>query len=96
MANFTRKDQNQDQQTQGKKGFASMPKEQVQEIARKGGEARAEQLGHEGYVELGHKGGEARAAQAGHEGMAEMGRKGGQHSHGRTQEDDENKSKKSR
>lgn len=29
----------------------------VEEIARKGGEARAEQLRYESYVELGHKGG---------------------------------------
>ena len=60
------------------RGFASMPREKVIEIAKKGGQARAEQLGHEGYVELGHKGGEARAGQLGHEGYVQMGRKGGQ------------------
>lgn len=46
-----------------KRGFASMPSEKVSEIAQKGGEARAEQLGHEGYVELGRKGGEAHSGQ---------------------------------
>ena len=60
-----------------KRGFASMPHEKVQEIARKGGEASSEKAGHEGMAERGHKGGEARAQHAGHEGMAEMGRKGG-------------------
>ncbi|MBL0942528.1 MAG: hypothetical protein IBJ00_07395 [Alphaproteobacteria bacterium] len=77
-------DQNKDTNDKGQtdnRGFASMPKEQVQEIGRKGGEARADQLGHEGYVEMGKKGGEARASQAGPEGMAEMGRKGGERSH---------------
>ena len=40
------------------KGFASMDEEKVKEIAHKGGEARKQQLGHDGYVELGHMGGE--------------------------------------
>ncbi|NBT85792.1 MAG: hypothetical protein EBT45_04760 [Alphaproteobacteria bacterium] len=57
------------------RGFASMSRDKVVAIARKGGLARAEQLGHGGYVELGHKGGEARSGQLGHHGYVEMGRK---------------------
>ena len=64
-----------------KKGFASMDKDKVQEIASKGGHARADELGHEGLSELGRKGGEARKQELGPEGYAEMGRKGG-HSSG--------------
>lgn len=51
-----------------KRGFASMPHEKVKLIARKGGKACAEQLGHEGYVELGRRGGQARVEQLGHKG----------------------------
>jgi len=40
-----------------KKGFGSMPQEKVEEIAHKGGKARAEQAGHEGMAETGRKGG---------------------------------------
>lgn len=64
-----------------KRGFASMDRKRVQEIARKGGEARKQQLGPKGYAEMGHKGGERRALQLGHEGYAAMGRKGGKNSH---------------
>jgi general stress protein YciG len=60
------------------RGFASMPHEQVEEIAHKGGEASAQKAGHEGMAERGRKGGEASAQKAGHEGMAERGRKGGE------------------
>ena len=42
-----------------KRGFASMPKERVQQIAQMGGKARKQELGHQGYVELGRKGGMA-------------------------------------
>lgn len=42
-----------------KKGFASMPKEKVKEIAHEGGKARAEQAGHEGMADMGRKGGAA-------------------------------------
>ncbi len=59
------------------KGFGSMDKERIQSIAKKGGEARKQQLGHEGYVEMGYKGGEARKQQLGHKGYSEMGQKGG-------------------
>ena len=61
-----------------KKGFASMTQARVEEIAKKGGQARAEQLGHAGFVELGRKGGVARAEQLGHAGFVELGRKGGE------------------
>jgi general stress protein YciG len=43
------------------KGFSSMDKEKVKEIAKKGGQTRAdEQLGHEGYSEMGSKGGSSK------------------------------------
>jgi general stress protein YciG len=50
-----------DEQESGtsKRGFASMPREKVQEIASKGGHASAEKAGHEGMAERGRKGGRA-------------------------------------
>jgi hypothetical protein len=60
------------------RGFASMSRDQVIAIAKKGGQARAEQLGHDGYVQLGQKGGHIRAEQLGHDGYVKMGKKGGQ------------------
>ena len=60
-----------------KKGFGSMTPAKIEEIAKKGGQARAAQLGRAGFVELGRKGGEARAEQLGHAGFVELGRKGG-------------------
>jgi Small hydrophilic plant seed protein. len=64
------------------RGFASMPREKVSEIASKGGKARAKELGHKGYSEMGKVGGKARAEQLGPEGYAEMGKAGGAASHG--------------
>lgn len=50
----------------------------VQEAGRKGGEARARELGHEGYQELGRKGGEATAERRGPGFYHTIGQKGGQ------------------
>ncbi|MBM3469005.1 MAG: stress-induced protein [Alphaproteobacteria bacterium] len=63
------------------RGFAAMPTEKVQEIARKGGHASAEKAGHEGMSARGHKGGETRAQQLGHEGYVDLGQKGGSAPH---------------
>ena len=60
-----------------KKGFGSMSQAKIEEIAKKGGKARAAQLGHDGFVALGRKGGKTRVAQLGHDGFVELGRKGG-------------------
>jgi general stress protein YciG len=72
---------NENEDKKSKRGFASMPEEKVKDIAHKGGEARARELGPEGYSEMGKKGGEARAKELGPEGYSEMGKKGGQSSH---------------
>ncbi len=62
------------------RGLASADEETREEVAHKGGEARAQQLGHEGMQKLGHKGGEA-AQKSGHAHQLteEERSKGGQH-----------------
>lgn len=77
MPNTARKNTHQSSSTSAK-GFASMSHEQVEEIARKGGQASAEKAGHEGMAARGRKGGETRAEQLGHEGYVELGHKGGE------------------
>lgn len=80
MPNTAKKHTNQ-KASNTQKGFASMPHEQVEEIARKGGQASAEKAGHEGMAARGRKGGEARAEELGHEGYVELGHKGGSAPH---------------
>lgn len=67
-----------------KRGFASMPKEKVREIARKGGKAAhrkgtAHEFTSSEARQAGRKGGEAVSKDRAH--MAEIGRKGGKASH---------------
>jgi general stress protein YciG len=88
MPNTTRKDQNQEDQNHGKKGFASMPKEQVQEIASKGGKSshgqqgggnkntKNDQSSHQDTNE-GHHGKQGFASMP-KEQVQEIGRKGGE------------------
>jgi general stress protein YciG len=71
---------NEQEKDTSKRGFASMPSEQVQEIASKGGHASAEKAGHEGMAARGRQGGEATAQRAGREGMSEHGARGEQSS----------------
>lgn len=63
-----------------KRGFASMPKEKVRDIARKGGQAAhkrgtAHEFSSEEAREAGRKGGETVSRDRSH--MADIGRKGG-------------------
>lgn len=67
-----------------KRGFASMPKDKVREIARKGGMAAhkkgtAHEFSSQEAREAGRKGGEAVSRDRGH--MADIGRRGGKASH---------------
>ena len=66
------------QKPKGRQGFASMSADKVRAIGRLGGNARAEQLGHDGYVALGRLGGSARSEQLGHDGYVALGQKGGE------------------
>lgn len=67
-----------------KRGFASMPKDKVREIARKGGMAAhkkgtAHEFSSTEAREAGRKGGEAVSRDRNH--MADIGRRGGKASH---------------
>jgi general stress protein YciG len=67
-----------------KRGFASMPKDKVREIARKGGMAAhkkgtAHEFSSTEAREAGRKGGEAVSRDRSH--MADIGRRGGKASH---------------
>jgi hypothetical protein len=59
------------------KGFATMSKERVVEIARLGGLGRMKQLGQGGFASLGRKGGRTRAKQMSHADYVLMGKRGG-------------------
>lgn len=59
------------------RGFASMTEERVREIAKQGGQASAQQAGHEGMAARGKMGGEARKEELGHDGYSQLGKEGG-------------------
>ena len=70
-------DKESEERSSSKRGFASMPHDQVEEIARKGGYASAQKAGHVGMAERGRLGGQVSTERAGHDGMAARGREGG-------------------
>lgn len=76
-----------------KRGFASMPHEKVEEIARKGGEASALKAGHDEMARRGQLGGQASALKAGHDEMARRGQQGGQTSGAHRREEREENEK---
>jgi hypothetical protein len=59
------------------KGFATMSRERVVEIARLGGLGRVKQLGQGGFASLGRKGGRTRAKQLSHADYVSLGKRGG-------------------
>ncbi|GMN71333.1 hypothetical protein TIFTF001_051821 [Ficus carica] len=62
----------------GTGGKSLEAQEHLAEGRSRGGQMRAEELGHEGYKELGRKGGETRKEKLGLEGYKELGHKGGE------------------
>ena len=75
-----------------KRGFASMPEEEVSQIASKGGKmahqkGTAHEFSSEEARKAGKKGGEARKKQLGKKGYSELGRMGGESRGGQDEEE---------